>query len=113
EFAAQFRFINLGVSNKPGADAKTICVELLKSTSISADEYALGKTMVFLKPQAAKMLVRLQREALSAWEPLVGVFEGMTVLKRAKQLSTGRAVPATRICANVRRKLVQAGIKVC
>ncbi|PFH37755.1 myosin D [Besnoitia besnoiti] len=112
EFVDQFRFINLEASSKAGNDAKAVCLELLKSTQLAADEYALGHTMVFLKPQAAKLLVRLQREALSAWEPLVSALEAITVFKRSRKIFVDRALPATRICANVRRKLVQAGISV-
>lgn len=75
-------------------------------------DFAIGRTMVFLKPQAAKQLVRMQREALATWEPLVGLLESVTVYKRGRKLFTERSLPATRICANIRRKLVQAQIKV-
>ncbi|PHJ26083.1 myosin d [Cystoisospora suis] len=112
EFISQFRFLNLSASSKGGGDDLAVCRELLASGQIAEGDFAIGRTMIFLKPQAAKQLVRMQREALATWEPLVGLIESVTVYKRGRKVFAERTVPATRICANIRRKLVQAQVKV-
>lgn len=73
---------------------------------ITAGSYALGKTMVFLKPESAKYLVHLQRSRLSTWGPLVGVIEAIYVQRKLQSKKQTFAI-CSRICAHARRKLAQ------
>jgi len=75
DFLHQFRFINMEafLSN---SDEPSRCRDLIGSADLEKDEgVAIGKTMVFMKKQAAVALTKRFREALAAWEPLVSCIE--------------------------------------
>lgn len=71
-----------------------------------AGTYALGKSMIFLKPESAKYLVHLQRSRLSTWGPLIGVIEAIYVQKKLQTKKQAFSI-CSRICAHARRKLTQ------
>ncbi|PFH33165.1 myosin C [Besnoitia besnoiti] len=72
EFCSHFRWLDLGLVNSD-ADRKEVAERLLVDSGIPNSEWVIGKTMVFLKPDAAKELAVLQRDRLACFQPLVTV----------------------------------------
>ncbi|CDI86233.1 myosin A, putative [Eimeria praecox] len=104
EFVEQFQFIDLSAAKM--ADKRAATEAIIASANLQSGAYALGKTMVFLKPESAKYLVHLQRTRLSAWGPLIGVIEAIYVQKKLHTKKQAFAI-CSRICAHARRKLDQ------
>lgn len=105
EFLFQFRFVDLGIAENKSQDPRDGAQKLLEKGQIDKKDFQIGKTMVFLKPQAMKDMARKQREAMSAWEPLVTVIEAM-ILKKSIQERLNETMPSlTRFQAHVRRRL--------
>lgn len=65
--------------------------------------FQIGKTMVFLKQDGAKMLTQKQREALAAWSPLVCVMEACCLKERIKRELAKKARFLVRTQAHIRR----------
>ncbi|KAF8822282.1 myosin D [Cardiosporidium cionae] len=103
EFLFQFKFINLEVSENTNLDSAAACKQLFSCTNLAQTDYAIGKTMVFLKQQAAKDMTQLQREALAAWEPLVSVLESFYLKLRFKRKLESNMHSIIRIQAHIRR----------
>jgi len=75
DFLHQFKFINMEAYMGKG-DASARCRALLKSAGMAEKEgVAIGKTMVFMKKECAVAITRKSREALAAWDPIVGCIE--------------------------------------
>lgn len=110
EFLFQFKFIDLSVSENPSLDGRTASEKLLKAANVGGADVAIGKTMVFLKQQAAKDLTKIQRESLSAWEPLVSVLEAAYAKKRYRRQVEKRIPHLTRVQAHIRRHLVDRNV---
>ncbi|CDJ56122.1 hypothetical protein EMWEY_00014750 [Eimeria maxima] len=104
EFVEQFQFIDLTAASM--ADKRAATEAIIASANLQSGAYALGKTMVFLKPESAKYLVHLQRTRLSAWGPLIGVIEAIYVQKKLHTKKQAFSI-CSRICAHARRKLDQ------
>ncbi|PFH35758.1 myosin A [Besnoitia besnoiti] len=110
EFLYQFKFIDLSASENPNLSPKDAAQKLIDSSKISKDDYQIGKTMVFLKQIAAKELTQIQRECLSAWDPLISVIEAVYVKRRYKKMLTKRAPFIMRAQAHIRRHLVDSNV---
>ena len=68
-----------------------------------ATSIQIGKTMVFLKQQAAKDLTKIQRERLSAWDPVVSVLEAACAKKRYRRQVVKQVPNLMRVQAHIRR----------
>lgn len=77
EFLLQYRFVNLGVAEDTSLEPAEASQRMLSGAKIAGSEWKIGRTMVFMKPQAMKDMQLRQREALAAWEPLVVVLEAL------------------------------------
>jgi len=110
EFLFQFKFIDLSITENPNLDPRTASEKLLQAAKVGGPEVAIGKTMVFLKQQAAKDLTKVQRERLSAWEPLVSVLEAAYAKKRYRRQVAKRIPHLTRVQAHIRRHLVDRNV---
>eukprot|EP00920_Eleutheroschizon_duboscqi_P009235 GHVT01021103.1.p1 GENE.GHVT01021103.1~~GHVT01021103.1.p1 ORF type:complete len:782 (-),score=166.30 GHVT01021103.1:722-3067(-) len=113
EFLFQFKFVDLGISENLNLDGATACRQLIASAGITDEKtYAIGKTMVFLRQEVAKELTKVQRERLSAWEPIVSIVEAVFIKRRYKAALTERVPSLIRVQAHIRRHLVDKGV-VC
>lgn len=66
--------MNLGIANDKSISLEEAATRLLKSAKISSG-WQIGKTMVFMKPDAMKEMTRCQRESLSSCGPVVEMIE--------------------------------------
>ncbi|CBZ54561.1 hypothetical protein NCLIV_049900 [Neospora caninum Liverpool] len=110
EFLYQFKFIDLAASENPNLDPKEAAQRLITSSKLPREEYEIGKTMVFLKQTGAKELTQIQRDCLSAWEPVVSVLEAFYVRQRNKKQLMKRAPFIIRAQAHIRRHLVDNNV---
>ncbi|PHJ20783.1 myosin c, partial [Cystoisospora suis] len=74
DFCIHFKWLDLGLVNSD-MDRKTVAAKLLENSGIPQSEWVVGKTMVFVKSDAAKKLEVMQRERLSCFQPLVELLE--------------------------------------
>ncbi|CDJ58648.1 myosin A, putative [Eimeria maxima] len=74
EFVKRFRWLELGAANS-NADRKEVALQMLQASGLPEDEWALGKTMVFLKAEAARALERMQTEKMMSLRPIVEFVE--------------------------------------
>nr|CEL67070.1 TPA: myosin D [Neospora caninum Liverpool] len=104
EFCSHFRWLDMGLVNSD-RDRKEVAQMLLEQSGIPASSWVIGKTMVFVKPDAAKELSVLQREKLLCFQPLISVLGPMwrKVLLRRKMGKIIRFL--TRVEANARMHL--------
>lgn len=111
EFIFQFRFIDLGIAENKTKDSRDLALELLQKSGITKSDFQIGKTMVFLKPQAMKDMAKKQRECMAAWDPLVSVLEAMFA-RKLNQMEMAKYLPAlTRFQAHARRYVIINGTK--
>lgn len=64
----------MGVANDKRISREEASRRLLKSAKIPTG-WQIGKTMVFMKPEAMKEMQKRQRETLAAWTPVVEIVE--------------------------------------
>eukprot|EP01055_Gregarina_sp_Pseudo9_P000942 Gregarina_sp_Pseudo_9__941@NODE_15_length_6304_cov_17_343815_g13_i0_p1_GENE_NODE_15_length_6304_cov_17_343815_g13_i0NODE_15_length_6304_cov_17_343815_g13_i0_p1_ORF_typecomplete_len831_score196_02Myosin_head/PF00063_21/2_5e175TniB/PF05621_11/0_0044AAA_22/PF13401_6/1_2e04AAA_22/PF13401_6/0_093AAA_16/PF13191_6/0_15AAA_30/PF13604_6/0_089ABC_tran/PF00005_27/0_22ABC_tran/PF00005_27/1_6e04_NODE_15_length_6304_cov_17_343815_g13_i0762568 len=105
EFLFQYKFVNLGLAEDKSLDPADAAKKMLEGAQISPEEWKIGKTMVFMKPQGMKDMALTQRKALAAWEPLVPMIEALytrLMYKRSYHSARGGLV---RFQALARRKL--------
>eukprot|EP00921_Rhytidocystis_pertsovi_P020999 GHVQ01033545.1.p1 GENE.GHVQ01033545.1~~GHVQ01033545.1.p1 ORF type:complete len:823 (-),score=114.93 GHVQ01033545.1:582-3050(-) len=106
EFLFQFRFVNVGITGDKSISPKEATQKLLDSAKIPKGDYQFGNTMIFMKSNTAKEMTKKQREALSAWEPLVNIIEAIYLKKRYRK-ETKKNIPfAIRLQAHARKQLV-------
>nr|AZL94460.1 myosin 2 [Nephromyces sp. MMRI]AZL94461.1 myosin 2 [Nephromyces sp. MMRI] len=107
EFLYQFKFINLSAYENTSLEGSVAASMLIESSGLAKNDFAIGKTMVFLKQQAAKDLTKLQRERLMAWEPIISVLEAY-FLKQKHMKKLREVFPhVIRIQAHLRRQIVE------
>lgn len=104
DFLQQFKFIDLGIAENTSLSEEERCKEMVKRAKLEKG-VAMGKTMVFMKPEASKEMARLQRRCMADWEPLVGLIEAMYKLHSARQAYKNKESPLLRLQALSRRKL--------
>eukprot|EP00923_Selenidium_pygospionis_P035586 GHVN01062146.1.p1 GENE.GHVN01062146.1~~GHVN01062146.1.p1 ORF type:complete len:775 (+),score=114.99 GHVN01062146.1:497-2821(+) len=74
DFCQQFRMLDIGLVDSD-MERKECSKRILERAGLKANEWELGKTMVFMKPEAMKMLAHRQREVMAAWSPTVNLIE--------------------------------------
>ncbi|EPT30778.1 myosin E [Toxoplasma gondii TgCatPRC2] len=74
DFLKQFEQLDLEVTRKSG-NAKEKTKQLLTRANVPQAKWALGNTMVFMKPDAVRELTQKMRLIVVAWEPLIRVLE--------------------------------------
>ncbi|KAH0484363.1 MAG: uncharacterized protein KVP18_001882 [Porospora cf. gigantea A] len=104
EFLFQFKFVDLGIAENPNLEPKVAAQKLLERASIT-EGIAIGKTMVFMKPEAMKAVAAKQRQMMASWGPLISVLESMWAMGKLKQGYATRHSPMSRIQALARRKI--------
>ncbi|EPR64013.1 myosin C [Toxoplasma gondii GT1] len=111
EFCSHFRWLDLGLVNSD-RDRKEVAQLLLEQSGIPESSWVIGKTMVFVKPDAAKELSILQREKLMCFQPLIAVLGPMwrKVLLRKKMARVIHFL--TRLESNARRHLEPDSINI-
>ncbi|KAJ1613731.1 unconventional myosin [Cryptosporidium canis] len=106
EFIFQFKYCNMAIANDTQTDPKVLAEKMLSGTDIPKNAWAIGKTMVFLSKDAAKRMAQIQREKLSAFEPLVQLLEAVYLrYKLRREFRKNQLKPLTRIQAQLRRVL--------
>lgn len=105
EFLHQYKFVNISIAEDQSVENKKRCEQLIESSGLPKDMYRIGKTMVFLKQDGAKMLSKIQREKLVEWECCVSVIEA-AILKCKYKQKIYEAVPSLkRVQAHIRKRL--------
>eukprot|EP01069_Polyplicarium_translucidae_P007657 Polyplicarium_translucidae@DN3137_c0_g1_i2.p1 len=108
EFLFQYRFVDLGVATDTTLSPVDASKKLLQRAGVDKG-MAIGKSMVFMKPETMKFMAQKQREALAAWGPVVSILEAVQKRKIYRDdYYKRRAGPAARLQALARRKLVGA-----
>ncbi|CRG95132.1 myosin A, putative [Plasmodium gallinaceum] len=106
EFLYQFKFVDIAIAEDESLDCKTRCMKLLDASGIPKDMLKIGKTMVFLKQDAAKLLTKIQREKLIEWEKCVCVIEAAILKHKYKQRVNENIPSLIRVQAHIRKRLV-------
>eukprot|EP00914_Ancora_sagittata_P031282 GHVO01063276.1.p1 GENE.GHVO01063276.1~~GHVO01063276.1.p1 ORF type:complete len:772 (+),score=161.73 GHVO01063276.1:306-2318(+) len=105
EFLYQYRFVDLGVAEDKSLDPVDAAKKLLARANVDKG-FAIGKTMIFMKPDTAKLMVVKQREALAAWVPPVMVLEATFLRRKYKrEYKTKNAGVISRLQAHARKKI--------
>jgi len=73
EFCRQFRLLDT-TGDSSGTD-KERAIRLIESSGLPREDWAIGKTMLFMKPDSLKLLANSKRELLAAWIPTVNLIE--------------------------------------
>ncbi|CDJ63030.1 hypothetical protein ENH_00032020 [Eimeria necatrix] len=110
DFLYQFKFIDLGICENPKLSPKEACEALLDKAKVSKNECQVGKTMIFLKQDAAKQLTLLQRQCLAAWTPVVNVLEACYLKLRLKKAIQKKQHYIIRTQAHIRRHIVDHNV---
>lgn len=71
-------------------------------------QWQTGKTMVFLKPEIAQLLILKMREMMEEFTPCCALIEGMYTRVLLKRRAILRIPAAIRIQALIRRQLVKS-----
>lgn len=112
EFLFQFKFVDLGITENASMEGSAASRKLLETCEIPKDSWAIGKTQVFLKQQAAKDLTKIQRQRLASWGPAVLFIEACMLRLRKKQEIEKKCAKLVRIQAHIRRKIVDRNVTV-
>lgn len=104
EFLYQYKFVDIAIAEDPSMDEQTKCVNILKSSGLK-DMYKIGKTMVFLKQEGAKMLTKYQREKLVEWEKCIGIIEAAVLKHKFRKNINDNMGSLVRVQAHIRKKL--------
>lgn len=105
EFIQQFRYLDLGLTSSKMESCEAVRL-LLERSGVKANQWACGKTMLFMTSDTAKLLAHRQREVMAQWKPLVLVLEAMYLKYRLRQELAKTALPAAfRIHAHIKRLL--------
>ncbi|KAL8270345.1 hypothetical protein Esti_005732 [Eimeria stiedai] len=100
DFVKRFRWFDLGAAASD-ADRKEVAQHFLECSGLGPREWVIGKTMVFMKADAARRLETLQVERMMAFRPIVEFVEAAwkgILLKRALQPLISRLVRAESHC---------------
>ncbi|CXJ03190.1 myosin A [Plasmodium berghei] len=106
EFLYQFKFVDINTSENSALDSREKCNQILKISGLSDDMLKIGKTMVFLKQDGAKMLSKMQREKLVEWENCVSVIEAAIMKYKHKQNVENNVSSLMRVQAHIRKRMV-------
>ncbi|KAL8426640.1 hypothetical protein Efla_005897 [Eimeria flavescens] len=74
DFVKRFRWLDLGAASS-NADRKEVAQHILEASGLESREWVIGKTMVFMKADAAKRLEVLQVKRMMAFRPAVEFIE--------------------------------------
>ncbi|CDJ31473.1 LOW QUALITY PROTEIN: uncharacterized protein EMH_0067060 [Eimeria mitis] len=110
DFLYQFKFIDLGITESSTLAPRAACEALLEKAKVDKKQFQVGKSMIFLKQEAAKQLTLLQRQCLSAWSPLVAVLEAVYFRLRLRQLLAKKQRYLVRAQAHIRRHIVDHNV---
>lgn len=110
EFLYQFKFVDPGITDNKNFTPSQASGKLAERAGLPAGSYAVGKTMMFLKQESAKLLTRLQRERLAIMQPAVGIIEAVYVKMRLQKEMAKKIPPFIRVQAHIRRHLVDRGV---
>ncbi|KAH0488810.1 MAG: hypothetical protein KVP17_000609 [Porospora cf. gigantea B] len=126
EFAQQFRFVNMGITNDINAAhairdmdrvkqlAVALCTQMSQDKKFTqGKEWEVGKTMIFLKSETQHAFLAVQRLMLQQYEPLVNLIEAMWELKSLKETAKCRHRPTVRVQAHARKTYVQRCRQAC
>ncbi|SBS87823.1 myosin A, putative [Plasmodium malariae] len=106
EFLYQYKFVDISAAENSSFDVKAKCAKILEISGLSTNMLKIGKTMVFLKQEGAKMLAKIQREKLVEWENCVNVIEA-AILKHKYREKVNENIPSLqRVQAHIRKRLV-------
>lgn len=106
EFLYQYKFIDLGISEDPSLEPKVASTRIIERAKIEKEKWAIGHTMVFMKPEGIKDMARKQRECMAAWVPLCQILEA-NYQKRKTRAQLEKARPSLiRAQAHFRRHAV-------
>ncbi|SBS85891.1 myosin A, putative [Plasmodium ovale] len=106
DFLYQYKFVDIGIAEDTSLDTNTKCMKLLKCSGLSDNMLKIGKTMVFLKQEGAKMLSKIQREKLVEWEKCVNVIEAAIIKHKYKQKVNENLPSLVRVQAHIRKRLL-------
>ncbi|ORM41105.1 Myosin-A [Babesia sp. Xinjiang] len=109
-FLEQYKYVDLSITNDKSLDPKTASQRLLESVGVSKDQYALGKTMMFLTQKMAKELTVIQRQRLSIWEPITAILDAWISRQSAKQKLLSDVEDIVRLQAHLRRHIVHSRV---
>lgn len=106
EFLYQYKFVDIAAAEDSSVENQNKCVNILKLSGLSESMYKIGKSMVFLKQEGAKILTKIQREKLVEWENCVSVIEA-AILKHKYKQKVNKNIPSLlRVQAHIRKKMV-------
>ncbi|KAL8453554.1 hypothetical protein Emag_001773 [Eimeria magna] len=100
DFVKRFRWFDLGAAASD-ADRKEVAQHFLECSGLEPRGWVIGKTMVFMKADAARRLETLQVERMMAFRPAVEFVEAAwkrILLKRALQPILSRLIRAESHC---------------
>ncbi|GFE55860.1 myosin A [Babesia ovis] len=109
-FLEQYKYLDLSITNDKSLDPKTAAKRLIDSVGVRSNEYALGKTMMFLTQRLAKELTALQRQRLSVWEPITAMIDAWLSRQSAKKTLLSTVEDIVRLQAHLRRHIVQSRV---
>ncbi|GAW82149.1 myosin A [Plasmodium gonderi] len=104
DFLYQYKFVDISVAENSSLDARSKCEKLLQCSGISQDIQKIGKTMVFLKQEGAKLLSTIQREKLVEWENCVSVIEAAIIKHKYKHKLNENVPSLMRVQAHIRKR---------
>jgi len=85
EFCQQFRLLDAAAVDS-SLDRRDCVQKMLEQSTLNPEEWAIGKTMVFMKPDSLKVLLNSQREAMSAWISTVNLLEAAWLRFRNREV---------------------------
>ena len=111
EFIQQYKFVNLGLASG-SEDSRIRAEKMVACTKVKNADYRIGKTMIFMKPSAVKRVDEAQRDALSAWVPIVNIIEAIKEKQSLRKSYLGRRNNTVRVQALCRRYIATKGLSV-
>ncbi|GIX63977.1 myosin A [Babesia caballi] len=109
-FLEQYKYIDLGITNDKSLDPKTAALRLIEAAGVKKDQYALGKTMMFLTQKTSKELTTIQRQRLSVWEPIAAMLDAWLMRQEAKRQLLSSLEDIVRLQAHLRRHIVHCKV---
>lgn len=96
DFCQQFRVLDVSLVDS-NMDRKECAKKLIERVGLGPKEWAIGKTMLFMKPESLKLMVRRTRDVMGAWEPTVLAIEASWLRHKRRE---------------VLKKLLPSGVRV-
>ncbi|EDO05431.1 myosin A [Babesia bovis T2Bo] len=109
-FLEQYKYLDLSITNDKSLDPKVAAERLITSVGVSKDQYAFGKSMMFLTQKLAKELTAIQRQRLSVWEPITAMIDAWITRQMAKKSLMSAVEDIVRLQAHLRRHIVESRV---